>query len=166
MCRATVEFWRKFADHQHHTIDRLGHKLKQGTIAFRKTLDLYEAGCGGMYDVWVAYVTNLAPTTIAERSELVPKNAFEGAKDETNIEMAVTVLVHRETPVTSHVGIFRTYPFWTFDPPSRKNRPMGHKGISPLIHAFAAGSALYPSGGCGLWLCDRELAGPRDTKNW
>ena len=147
VCRGTIAFWRKFADYQDNSTAR-GHELGQGVCAFRKTLALYEKGCGEKYDVWVAYVTNAKPTTIADRAMLVPSQVSdEGPQDETGIEMVVTVLVHRETPVTSHVGIFRTHPFWEYYPPKTKsvygNVPFGHKGLSPLIHAFAAGAALY-----------------------
>jgi hypothetical protein len=131
LCKATVSFWTRFVNNQLAATQRLGHELRNGATAFKKTVDLYASGCVGKYDMWVAYVSDSSPSLAATRKD--------GAKD-TNIEMVVTVLVHRDTPVTSHIGIFRTLPYWRCDKKAHKNA--GRKGLSPLIHAFAAAAAL------------------------
>ena len=145
LCRATVAFWKRFVQYQRGQTERLGHVLTEGAGAFEKTVDLYTNGCGDKYDVWVAYVTEAKPLTIEAREKLLPRGD-ENENDETKIEMVVTVFVHRHTPVTSHMGIFRTDGYWHEDRKLGKSPyymiPAGHKGISPLIHAFAACAAL------------------------
>ena len=137
LCRATVAFWKRFVQYQREQTEILGH----GAGAFEKTIDLYTSGCEDKYDMWVAYVAEAKPLTIADREKLL-----ENENDETKIEMVVTVFVHRHTPVTSHMGIFRTDRYWHEDRKLGKSPyymiPAGHKGISPLIHAFAACAAL------------------------
>jgi hypothetical protein len=145
LCRATSGFWASFMNDQRDQAYRMGHLLKEGSVAFEKTLALYESGCGDTYDMWVAYVTEAKPTTIAKRGALLQSES-EDEGETTGIEMVVTVLVHRDAPVTSHSGIFRTYRYWhreAMPEQPRRKVPHGHKGISPLIHAFAAGAALY-----------------------
>jgi hypothetical protein len=137
LCKATVGFWATFVKNQLEVSGQRGHELEGGATAFKRTVDLYNKGCVRKYDMWVAYVSDSSPSLAATREN--------GAKN-TKIEMAVTILVHRTTPVTSHIGIFRTYPYWQYDRKARTHKSAGRKGLSPLIHAFAAAAALslYP----------------------
>ena len=140
LCSDTIAFWKAFVEYQLAATRRLGHVLRQGAVAFQKTVELHEGKCGEKYDMWVAYVTNAEPTAIAGRKVPALADIGKDITDTTGIEMVVTVLVHRKAPVTSHIGIFRTMDYWSY---SKPYVPFGHKGLAPLIHAFAAGSALY-----------------------
>ena len=144
LCKATIGFWKKFAEHQQNAISRIAnHPLRSDVLAsFKETIELHEKRCGDTYDMWVAYVTDATPIPIADREKRIPTAATEENPETTGIEMAMTVLVDRTAPVTSHVGIFRPEPYWKFEKAKKKFTSIGHKSISILLYAFAAAAAL------------------------
>jgi hypothetical protein len=142
---ATIEFWGRYAKFQYQKVERMHQApIEGGLIAFQETIDVYNKGCGGSYDMWVAYVTNGEPTALSAREALVPRANVSDRMvlDASQIEMVVTVLVDRTAPFTSHSGIFRTERYWI-----RKARvggldikatPFGHARLSLHVHQFAA----------------------------
>jgi len=150
---ASLEFWDRYGLLQERKTRLAIIPIGDGLVAFRETIAMYKKGCGKQYDMWVAYVTAVEPTTLSHRATLIPREHtrenFHTA-DQTRIEMVVTVLVDRNAPFTSHSGIFRTGWFWipnryteSAEPEEKlkvipKTIPFGHKRLSLPLHQFAA----------------------------
>jgi hypothetical protein len=162
--RENYLLWWKYVNAQQEAGEEKELTISEGTIALLRSLELSK-WCLNKYDIWIAYVTNKKPTTIAERGELI--NRMKGAaRDATGIEMLFSVLIHRETPVTTHSGIFRTFKYWKqlagveraeyvqkkYTDKGIKpdgiyfHEAVGHRSLSALLHAFAAAAArhVYP----------------------
>jgi hypothetical protein len=167
LCPQNWQFWWQFVSAQRIAAERRYMSMHEGAVALQQTIQLHRDGCSEKFDMWIAYVSNVRPTTTytARRDY-----GNEGVtKDATGIEMVVSVLVHRESPVTTHSGIFRTYKYWRpltdakekaryvqknyidkgLDAPYNGSyffEAVGHRNLSTLLHAFAAAAALqtYP----------------------
>lgn len=100
--------------------------IPDGNSNFKKSLGNYTAKSS---DVWVAYISSINPAE--DENE---HNKFD------SIEMAMSVLVKQESPVSMHMGIFRNPSYLMSPHPA-------HARVSPKLHAYAAKIALekYPS---------------------
>jgi hypothetical protein len=161
VCPQNIEFWTKYVEAQNKSAVRDKNPISKDTSAVLRALELFPKQCSDKFDVWIAYVSSEMPTVFADRGRF---NYVGGPADNTGIEMAVSVLVHRETPITTHTGIFRTLKHWVpvigdekkqyiktnytdkglsapwgVKPPPK---PVGHYGLSTLCHAFAASAAI------------------------
>jgi hypothetical protein len=81
-----------------------------------------------MSDVWVAYISLLSP-----------EESISDNDKNDNIEIAMTVLAKKGSPLSMHMGIFR-------NPSYLMSKKIQHPRISPELHAFAAkaSQANYP----------------------
>ena len=167
LCPQNRKFWEAFVNAQDKAARERDSEMDmtEGTVALTRTLQLSGSRfkCSEKYDMWVAYVSAVRPTVFKDRS---PISVITGAaSDVTGIEMAVSVLVHPVAPVTSHSGIFRTFKHWRrltgvekaqyiqknfvgkgLSPPEEDKdlyQPVGHGGLSVLLHSFAAAAARH-----------------------
>jgi hypothetical protein len=167
LCPQNLLFWSEFADGHEKVSSRLNGPLRliKCAVTLQKTTQLYKDGCSEKFDMWIAYVSNVMPTTThAARRAYSTKGLERVINDATGIEMVVSVLVDREAPITTHSGMFRTYRYWKQIKGEeraqyvQKNyiakglKPMvssifyeavGHRNLSTLLHAFAAAAALH-----------------------
>ncbi len=97
-----------------------------GISNFKKAL---ANSSSNLSDVWVAYISLVSPQESISDDD---KNAA--------IEIAMTVLVKKGSPVSMHMGIFR-------NPSYLMSTKIQHARISPELHAFAAkvSQANYPA---------------------
>ena len=104
-----IYFWQEYNRQQSRD------KHPAGTVSFKISLDLL-ANNNMKSDIWIVYATHADP-----RKE----NRWN-----SKIEMTCSVLLNKETPITTHMGISRNF---SSQAPNRS-----HLGLSVELHAFAA----------------------------
>jgi hypothetical protein len=118
--------------------------IEAGAIAFRHTLEMYEASKGKTIrpEIWISYA--LSGKDI-EPAQPIHEGLFP------HIEMVLTALTHPDVPVVVHMGIGRTLhnikSFYNGVLPQ-------HKGLSVPLHSFTAKAILEtPQGHNKVWMC-------------
>jgi hypothetical protein len=140
-------FWTAFADNQIELSGPSGTvrsetgetktTISDGTKALKESLGIYSER---EYDTWIAYVgrgDRGAPRTKTD-ADIPSTDARDGRFDAVaegnefdQIEMLVSVFGSTKYPITTHMGIFRTYKYW-----SSVNKPCAD--LAKELHAFAA----------------------------
>ena len=159
ICSQNIEFWLQYVGAQNNSAVRMKHPIIKDTNSVLRSLELFKKKCSDVFDVWVAYVSSEMPTVFADRGKL---NYVGVSTDNTGIEMAVSVLVDRETPITTHTGTFRPLKHWRPMSGDEKaqyvkinytdkglsvprglafSTPVGRHNLTTLCHAFAAAAA-------------------------
>ena len=150
-------FWTAFADDQIELSGPSGTvrsetgetktTISDGTKALKESLGIYPER---EYDTWIAYVDRGgrgAPRTKTD-ADIPSTDARDGRFDAVaegnefdQIEMVVSVFGSTKYPITTHMGIFRTYKYW-----SSVNKPCADLAIA--LHSFAAymSRGMYPHG--------------------
>lgn len=112
--------------------------ISDGTKGLKESLGMFGLYSDRGYDTWIAYVCRGAPRVKTDEDvpsthssddarfdAIVEGNAFD------QIEMVVSVFGSTKYPITTHIGIYRTYKYW-----SSRNKPCADLAIE--LHAFAA----------------------------
>ena len=111
--------------------------IEAGAMAFRHTLELYEASQGKAVrpEIWISYALSGKDV---DPSQSMRESLFP------HLEMVLTALTHPDVPVVIHMGIGRT-------PHNTKSFYNGilpqHKGLAVPLHSFTAKAILETSQG-------------------
>lgn len=127
------KFWNDFLNDQNKNTIRNGAISDHGIVvisdginSFKKSLKLYSS-CKEYYSIWIAYVTRINPVT------------NETHISNEDIEMVVSVFANNDSPITTHMGIFRNYKYFMsiMEP---------HLNLALLLHEFAGmiSKVIYP----------------------
>lgn len=128
-------FWKKFCENQQTNTRRLGvqtdHGIistNDGTSSFLISLNMLGCSVRNNFSIWIAYVVRNVENF--ERDNIVGNN----------IEMVFSVFASDESPITTHMGIFRNYKYY-------KSNRHHHIGLSLKLHEFAGymSKIIYPN---------------------
>ncbi len=113
--------------------------INEGVFSFKQSLDLLMELSP---DIWIAYATRKNPTE--ERTE-IGENGDQtkvGQVEHQDIEMAFSVFLNGTTPITTHMGIFRSAPYFKYD-----KKP--HVDLAMQLHAFSGAASKTIPGNAG-----------------
>ncbi len=148
-----LDFWTAFNESQiemsgaRGAVSRKnGERLpvSDGTIALKESLRIYSEYAE--FDTWIAYVCRNVPRAKADArayrapvSALARRDTVSESDAYAQIEMVMSVFGSTTSPITTHMGIFRTRPYW-----DARNKPCADLSIE--LHSFAAymSRAIYP----------------------
>lgn len=124
LTETNINFWKTYALNRTTATARSHISYNDGIISFQMVLSmLYRAE----FEIYIAYVTRKQPLDTSIQDFDIR---------ESDIEMCFGVLIDKNIPITTHMGIFRN---------SEYTNP--HKNISMELHTFAmaACNLLYPN---------------------
>jgi hypothetical protein len=151
-----LDFWTAFNESQiemsgaRGAVSRKNGELVticDGTKALKESLCIYSEYAE--FDTWIAYVCRSVPRAKADvrayrarvsalaRCDTVSEG--DAAVAYAQIEMVMSVFGSTTSPITTHMGIFRTHRYW-----DARNKPCADLSIE--LHSFAAcmSRAMYP----------------------
>ena len=114
-----ADFWSGYAKYQNKYTARLGVYIRKknmyesisisdGLGSFISTLNMKK----GNYDVWIAFVTRKTIKYVRDIEIKFESLMIDGVRIYyDDIEMATTVFMDKETPIVTHMGIFRNWKY-------------------------------------------------------